>query len=232
MIRLEAIGDVGLLARCPDEETALRWAAAVRRSALPWMLDVVQAYTTVAVWPARERIALRAAWMALEAIAPLEGETLPGMLHRVPVCYERGPDLEAVAQQVGLGVDEVVRLHTAQPYTVYAIGFCPGFPYLGYLPEALCGIPRRRSPRLRVEAGSVGLTGRQTGIYTEPRPGGWALLGQTPLTLVEVATGYFPLRTGDRIQFVAIDLAEFNARVGQRLARAEPCPDVGDRVGC
>src|SRR5207253_10458487 len=99
----------------------------------------------------------------------------------------------------------------------YAIGFCPGFPYLGYLVPQLSGVPRLPAPRLRVEVGSVGLTGRQTGIYTEPRPGGWNLLGRTPLELVHVADGYFPLRTGHRVRFEAIDLPEFDRLAGKRL---------------
>jgi inhibitor of KinA len=217
-VRLEWIGDVGVMARCADEDTAARWAAAVRRAAPPWCLDVVQAYTAVAVYVEREGASLNEAWAWLEAIVPGEVPAAVGRTHTIPVCYELGPDLDAVARHIGQSADEVVRLHTAQPFTVYAIGFCPGFPYLGYLPEALCGVPRRESPRLRVEAGSVGLTGRQTGIYTEPRPGGWALVGQTPLTLVEVVSGFFPLRTGDRVQFVAIDRATFTALRGQRLA--------------
>jgi inhibitor of KinA len=122
-----------------------------------------------------------------------------------------------VAQATGLTAEEVVALHTSAEYTVYAIGFCPGFPYLGYLPEALCGVPRLPAPRLRVEPGSVGLTGRQTGIYTEARPGGWNLVGRTPLTLVDVSDGYFPLRTGDRVRFERVDEAEFHRLLGRRL---------------
>jgi inhibitor of KinA len=144
-------------------------------------------------------------------------EPPPGRLHRIPCCYELQLDLEGVARQTGLTPDEVVRLHTAAEYTVYAIGFCPGFPYLGYLPEPLCGVPRLPAPRLRVEAGSVGLTGRQTGIYTEARPGGWNIIGRTPLELVHVADGYFPLRTGDRVQFCRIDETTFRQMQGQRL---------------
>src|SRR5205085_6205630 len=112
------------------------------------------------------------------------------------------------------------RLHAAAEYTVYAIGFCPGFPYLGYLPPALSGVPRRAAPRLRVEAGSVGLTGRQTGIYTEVRPGGWNLIGRTPLELVHVGDADFPLRTGDRVRFDPIDIATFERLRGQRLCAA------------
>jgi inhibitor of KinA len=85
------------------------------------------------------------------------------------------------------------------------------------LPTALTGVPRLPAPRLRVEAGSVGLTGRQTGIYTEERPGGWNLIGRTPLELVRVADGYFPLRTGDRVKFEPIGAAEFERLRGRRL---------------
>src|SRR4029077_12780703 len=122
-------------------------------------------------------------------------------LQRIPCCYDFQLDLDRVARHTGLRPDDVIRLHSETVYTVYAIGFCPGFPYLGYLPAALCGVPRLPSPRLRVEPGSVGLTGRQTGIYPLERPGGWNLLGRTPLQLVDVAEGYFPLRAGDRVQF-------------------------------
>ncbi len=92
-----------------------------------------------------------------------------GRRHVIPCCYELGPDLARVAEQTGRASDGVIRLHAGTEYVVYAIGFCPGFPYLGYLPPELSGVPRLSTPRLRVEAGSVGLTGRQTGIYTEPR---------------------------------------------------------------
>jgi inhibitor of KinA len=123
-----------------------------------------------------------------------------------------------VARHIGQTTDDVIRLHTAGEYTVYAIGFCPGFPYLGYLPMELCGVPRLETPRLKVEPGSVGLTGRQTGIYTEARPGGWNLVGRTPLELVHFTDGYFPLRTGDKVHFERIDEAEFDRLCGKRLA--------------
>jgi inhibitor of KinA len=152
----------------------------------------------------------------LAAAAP-DGPPAEGRLHRIPCCYDFPLDLARVAGHTGLSADEVIRLHAAAEYTVYAIGFCPGFPYLGYLPEPLCGVPRLPTPRLRVEAGSVGLTGRQTGIYTEERPGGWNLVGRTPLELVNVRDGYFPLRTGDRVRFERIDEAEFRRLQGQRL---------------
>jgi inhibitor of KinA len=215
---VEPLGDQGVLARCGDESQATLWADAVRRLGAPWLLDVVQAYTTVAVFHDPQRISMSELLDLLSRLAPTtEVETVPARLHQIPCCYERGPDLARVAERTGLPADEVIRLHASVDYAVYAIGFCPGFPYLGYLPEALCGVPRLDSPRLRVERGSVGLTGRQTGIYTEVRPGGWNLVGQTPLVLVDVADGYFPLRTGDRVRFVRIDEAEYTRLEGQRL---------------
>ena len=217
MATLEPLGDQGVLARRDGEADATRWADAVRRAAPAWLLDVVQAYTTVAVFhdPARVDVVTAMDWLMSLAID--DSAMTPGRLLRIPCCYERGPDLAHVAGVVGVSGDEVIRLHGAVEYTVYAIGFCPGFPYLGYLPPELAGIPRLPSPRLRVEPGSVGLTGRQTGIYTEPRPGGWCLVGRTPLVLVDVVAGYFPLRTGDRVGFDRIDEDEFIRLEGRRL---------------
>jgi len=153
-----------------------------------------------------------AAWL----IDVVQGSIL-GRLHHIPCCYEMQLDLDRVSAHTGLATDDIIRLHTATEYTVYAIGFCPGFPYLGYLPAQLCGVPRLDQPRLRVAAGSVGLTGRQTGIYAEERPGGWNILGRTPLELVNVADGYFPLRVGDRVKFERIDESAYRNLEGERL---------------
>lgn len=219
MVSLQPLSDQAVLASFADEQGALGWAAAVRRLAPPWLVDVVQAYTTVAVYFDLDRFTYRAVsdWLRAEVGAAPPPDAAESRLHHIPCCYELQLDLERVSRHTGLAPEEVIRLHGSVEYTVYAIGFCPGFPYLGYLPERLSGVPRLESPRLRVEAGSVGLTGRQTGIYTEARPGGWNLLGRTPLQLVDVADGYFPLRTGDRVRFYAIDEAEFRRLEGRRL---------------
>jgi inhibitor of KinA len=216
-LRWEPLGDQAVLAYSPDEQAALAFATAVRSAKLPWCLDVVQAYTSVAVFYDLRNIDFFQAKAALERLPPLLQAAEAGKLHRIPCCYELGLDLERVAQHTLLTRDEIIALHTGAIYTVYAIGFCPGFPYLGYLPSALCGVPRLENPRLRLEAGSVGLTGRQTGIYTEVRPGGWNIIARTPLQLVDVADGYFPLETGDRVQFERIDEKTFNELRGRRL---------------
>jgi inhibitor of KinA len=213
------LGDQAVLAYLADEAAALRFAAAVRDCKEPWLVDVVQAYTSVAVYFDLDQMRFADVADRLRVLTDSsETESIcPGQLHQIPCCYDLGLDLKRVADKTGLSTAEVIRRHAAVPYTVYAIGFCPGFPYLGYLPPELCGVPRLPTPRLKVEAGSVGLTGRQTGIYTEERPGGWNLIGRTPLELVNVADGYFPLRTGDRVQFVPIGKAEFKKRRGARL---------------
>jgi inhibitor of KinA len=123
-----------------------------------------------------------------------------------------------VCEHTGLSADDAIRLHTGSEYTVCAIGFVPGFPYMGYLPNELCGVPRLASPRVRVEPGSVGLTGKQTGIYPLARPGGWNLIGRTPLVLVDPADGFFPLRVGDRARFERVDETRYRELEGERLS--------------
>jgi inhibitor of KinA len=216
---VQPLGDAAAMASCPDEVTAVRLAAAMRRAAPPWLIDVVGAYSTVAVFfdPDQTRFADVAEFLrVLSEQPPTPGEDV-GRLHLVPCCYALQQDLERVARHCGLPAAEVIRLHSGVEYTVYAVGFSPGFPYLGYLPDELCGVPRRETPRVRVPAGSVGLTGRQTGIYPQERPGGWNLIGRTPFQLVDVADGYFPLRVGDRVQFTAIEEVEYQRFLGGRL---------------
>lgn len=219
MLSLQPLGDQAVLASFAAESDALRWAAAVRRLAAPWLVDVVQAYRTVAVFFDLEQTTLVDVTHALDDLtqAGIPDVATETRVHEIPCCYDLQLDLPRVAETTGRTEEEVIRLHTTTEYTIYAIGFCPGFPYLGYLPAPLCGVPRLPAPRLRVEAGSVGLTGRQTGIYTEARPGGWNIIGRTPLELVCVAEGYFPLRTGDRVRFVRIDETTFRQLCGQRL---------------
>ena len=125
----------------------------------------------------------------------------------IPVVYgsEYGPDLEWIAGYHGIAPDEVIRLHTAHTYHVYMIGFMPGFPYMGELPKALI-MPRRETPRTVVPRGSVALAQGQTGIYSTQSPGGWQIIGRTPLTLFD--PGKWPpalLEMGDRVKFFAID---------------------------
>lgn len=205
-----SLGDQAVLAYCANEAHAARLAHTIRLRPPDWLLDIVIAYSSVAFYYDLQRIGYHAVTAWLKSLRIDELTDIPGRLLTIPCCYELGPDLDEVARARGLSVDEVIRLHTSVEYHVYAIGFCPGFPYLGYLPNELCGIPRLPSPRLRVEVGSVGLTGRQSGIYTLPRPGGWPIIGRTPMTLVDLKRGYFALQAGDRVRFETITPVQFS----------------------
>ena len=129
----------------------------------------------------------------------------------IPVWYdpEAGLDLPALASELHLSPDEIVALHSGTEYRVFMLGFKPGFPYMGTLPERLAA-PRLASPRTAVPAGSVAIAGRQTGIYSVRSPGGWRILGRTPLTLFDAQREEpFLLRAGDRVRFEPIDRTRF-----------------------
>ena len=223
-MRIVPLGDQAVLAYLPDEPAAVRFAAAVRAANPPWLLDVVPAYASAGVFFDPDAISVGAVIAELTAVRIDSSAVLnPKSEIRnpnwtIPVCYEFAPDMTRVCEQTGLSADDVIRLHAGTEYTVYAVGFVPGFPYLGYLPPELCGLGRLPTPRMRVEPGSVGLTGRQTGVYPLARPGGWNLIGRTPLTLVDVADGFFPLRVGDRVTFERIDDRRFRELEGERIA--------------
>jgi inhibitor of KinA len=136
--------------------------------------------------------------------------------HEIPVWYV-GEDLAEAASALGITPALLVQTHSDAVYRCAAVGFRPGFAYLGDLPPAIAGLPRRAEPRLRVEAGSLGITGRQTAVYPQSSPGGWWLIGRTPLTLVDVADDYFPIQAGDEVVFKPIEEAEFRSREGERL---------------
>lgn len=141
-----------------------------------------------------------------------------GRTIRIPVCYggEFGPDLASVASYHQINVEEVIKQHCAPKYLVYMLGFAPGFPFLGGLPEGLA-TPRRESPRLKIAAGSVGIAGKQTGVYPLQSPGGWQIIGRTPIDLFtpdrESPT---LLHAGDTIQFESITKDVYWARRGER----------------
>jgi inhibitor of KinA len=133
-------------------------------------------------------------------------------LVEIPVCYDKSlaPDLEFVANHAGLAINDVVQLHASVEYLVYFIGFTPGFPYLGELLDGLA-TPRLATPRLHVPGGSVAIGGKQTGIYSLPSPGGWRIIGRTPLKLFRPReTSTTLLEIGDHVTFRPISLQEFN----------------------
>ncbi len=209
--------------RHPDCAAVGPMVAALKALDDPRLGEIVPSYGSIMVM-AGKGTGIQALGEALQKV--LESNLLPietcGKTVRIPCCYEMGPDLEDSAKVLGLSPDRLVTLHSESVYTVFAIGFQPGFPYCGWLPQEISGMPRRNTPRLRVEPGSVGITERQTGIYPVASPGGWNLIGVTPCQLVDLEKEWFALKAGDRVQFVPIYEKEF-----QRLLKSPPESNPG-----
>ncbi|RDU38991.1 kinase inhibitor [Neobacillus piezotolerans] len=193
------------------------------RNLEPWIVEYIPAFTTVTVF-----------YDPVEVISKFRGisklpydivciqlkkllgkmsssqETLPRTVE-IPVCYggEMGPDLPFVAKHHGLSEEEVIHIHSSGDYSVYMIGFAPGFPFIGGMSEKIA-TPRRDSPRLKIPPRTVGIAGKQTGVYPIETPGGWQLIGRTPVELFrpedEPPT---LLRAGDKIKFIPISIEEY-----------------------
>lgn len=230
---MKPLGDSALIIEVGeqvDEATHARVQATWRwleQQALPGVTEIVPAYTTVTLF--YDPLGLGAAgappediagWLAqrtAQALAamPAVGTAKRGRLVEIPICYDAdfAPDLAVVAQARGLAPEEIIRLHQATDFLVYMLGFAPGFPYLGGLSEKL-SVPRRASPRPKVAAGSVGIIGTQCCIYPIETPGGWNLIGRTPLRLFrpELEPPVL-LQPGDRVRFRAIARERFDEEV-------------------
>lgn len=183
------------------------------------IVDLVPSYASLLVIfdldksePFAVRHKLRAALASLDAVDAGAGE-----LVTLPVYYdlESGPDLEAIAERGGISVDEVIEIHQQQEYRVYAIGFAPGFAYLGEVDERIAA-PRLATPRQKVPRGAVAIADRQTAVYPAVSPGGWNLIGLCPTRMFDPASDpSMPVKVGDRIRFSAIGRDEFLARGGE-----------------
>ena len=196
-------------------------AQRLRESHAVGVLDVVPAYTTLALHydpaalgagtpPYEALVEIIDAWLKTQTAATPP----PGDLIDIPVCYGGafGEDLEALAQTRNLSVEEVIAIHSGATYHVHMLGFVPGFAYLGGL-DARLATPRRDTPRPRVPAGSVAIAGEQTGIYPMDIPGGWQIIGRTPLQLFKPdAMPPCLLNAGDTVRFLPISVQEFEAR--------------------
>ncbi len=190
----------------------------------PAVLEWVPAYTTLTVHfdvsgPVDAVQAAAAPLLALACrAAPL---SQPGRRWCLPVCFDAdfAPDLQDLAQARGLSVDAAVALLTSTPFRVYMLGFQPGFPYMGGLPAAL-DMPRRSSPRTAVPERSVAVAGRMCAVYPWRSPGGWHLVGRTPLRLFDAQDTAAPawLQAGDEVRWVAIDRSRFQALEAQHAA--------------
>jgi KipI family sensor histidine kinase inhibitor len=200
-----------------------RLATRLGKAQISGVLEWIRSYCALGVIYDPLEIGYRALVEELDRLSELETELTPESTRRleIPVAYgaEFGPDLVFVAEYHGLAPEQVIALHTGAVYRVYMIGFTPGFPYLGGLPPIL-HTPRLPDPRLEVPAGSVAIGGQQTGIYPISSPGGWRIIGRTPLHLFDVRSSRPALlEPGDEITFRAISREEFNAWQAETQAR-------------
>lgn len=220
MTRIVAAGDSVLIVELEERIApeinahAIALASAVERAAISGVRDVVTTYRSVAVYfdPLRTDYDALCARLEREAGATTSSVAEARPPIEVPICYggELGPDLDAVAAFAGISSDEVVAVHAAAIYRVFMLGFVPGFAYMGTV-DARIAAPRHSTPRVRVPLGSVGIAGVQTGIYPAETPGGWQLIGRTPLKPFDAARPEpFLFRAGDHVRFAAIDRPAFD----------------------
>ncbi|QRY81508.1 5-oxoprolinase subunit PxpB [Pseudomonas sp. PDNC002] len=224
MIRLEPFGATALLITLAEQADAAlplriaRLAERLQSELGAALTDCVPGWTTLLLHYDLLRIdpaQLQRRVQAALANWPAEcGELHAGRLHEIGVWYA-GEDLAEVARLCGLTAAQVIDLHASRDYRVGAIGFAPGFAYLGELDERLA-LPRRATPRTRVPAGSLAIAERQTAVYPQASPGGWHLLGRTAQRLFDAhREPPCPLAVGDRVRFVPIDEAAFRATGGE-----------------
>ncbi len=179
-------------------------------------IESVPAYGSLTVYFSENISATAVRLLLSELIArvadTIDSSSTPGRKISIPVCYDPslGVDLPWVSSHLNLSVDEIISLHTSVAYRVYMIGFIPGFPYMGTLPKQL-EVPRKQTPSLKIPMGSVAIAGKQTGIYPAEVPGGWQVIGRTPLKMFDPSTSPCSfLNAGDLVQFNPITLNAFN----------------------
>jgi inhibitor of KinA len=219
--RIAAAGDSALLIEFPAHldptvnEAAIALGRAVEQRVHGGLRDVVVGYCSVTLY--FDPLQVDPVWLESEVRRAADSvHGVPDTVVRdaidVPVCYggEFGPDLAEVAAFGRCEADEVIALHAAAEYRVYLLGFVPGFPYMAEV-DARIAKPRRATPRTAVPAGAVAIAGRQTGIYPLVTPGGWNIIGRTPVRLFDVARPEpFLFRAGDRVRFRRITRVEFD----------------------
>lgn len=229
--RLETTGMNSLMVRLFDtiEEDNMPWIlaadSALRKTFGAALTELVPSYTTLLVEYDCASMTLADARVcvmdALEALQPAPSDA--GQQHTIDVWYDEsvGPELPRLAERAGLSVDEVIERHCGHDYRVFALGFTPGYGFMGLVDETLA-TPRLKTPRRKVAAGSVAIADRQTAVYPLLSPGGWNIVGRSTVTLFDRnREGYSLLHPGDRVRFRAITREQFEAQGGDTTPLAE-----------
>lgn len=218
-IRILTAGDSALLIEFGKEinpETNRKITALVqlmREQHIEGIVDVIPAFCSLLINYDPRVLSYEELKERMEHLLKMETKTeaTRKRIFEIPVCYggEYGPDIENIAEHAGLSVEEVIKIHSSKDYLIYMLGFLPGFTYLGGLDERI-HTPRLASPRLKIRAGSVGIGGSQTGIYPLDSPGGWQLMGMTPVRTYDPERQTpILVEAGDYIRFIPIDEEEF-----------------------
>ncbi len=183
-------------------------------NSLTEVLETVPAYASLAVYfDMMNCTSQHIQSLVLNNVSALKTQDLQAKTWVIPVCYDRtfGLDHDRFWEQCKIDISQIIELHTGQSFTVYMRGFQPGFLYLGTLPKEL-NLPRLENPRSKVEAGSVGIANDQTGIYPLESPGGWNIIGRTPIKLFDLDnTDPTPIKQGDKVRFEPIDLLAYHS---------------------
>jgi inhibitor of KinA len=220
MMKIEPLGDTAILVSLGNEineavhKQIYRFMAQLSIEKIDGIVEWVPAYTTVAIYYRPEFISFERLRALIEKALKTSSHSPErvSIVYEIPVLYggEAGPDLSYIASFHHLTEEEVIALHSGQEYLIYMMGFVPGFPYLGGLPAKLA-VSRLEHPRPKVQAGSVGIGGNQTGIYPSEVPSGWRILGTTPVKLFDITQPAPTLfSAGNYIKFYSIDRDEFD----------------------
>lgn len=231
MLHYHPLGDQGIQIVFSDqtESTVIRQIRSLMnllddQNHLP-VIECVPAYTTLSIYYDAMKINYNEVVNQLRQLTSklTEVDQMDCYVVEIPICYggDYGPDLEDVASHSQLTNEEVISIHTSKPYLIFMLGFSPGFPYLGGMSEKIA-TPRLSTPRTRVPGGSVGIAGGQTGVYPMESPGGWRIIGRTPLRLYDPdAKQPILLQAGDYIRFVSIDQETFTD-LENRISNKQP----------
>ena len=204
-----------------DINTRIRaFDEALAEEQIDGVYETVPTYCSLTIHYAPERIRYEELKGRLEALLAVshKAQKLNTIVMEIPVVYggEYGPDLETVAAHNGMSTEDVIRIHSGAEYLIYMLGFTPGFSYMGGMDESIA-TPRLKTPRVLIPAGSVGIAGKQTGIYPIDSPGGWQLIGRTPVKLYDAHRDTpILLDAGLHVKFIPIDEAEYK-RIETRI---------------
>ena len=229
-IRILTAGDSALLIEFGKDinpETNRKITALVqlmREQHIEGIVDVIPAFCSLLINYDPRVLSYEELKERMEHLLKMETKTeaTRKRIFEIPVCYggEYGPDIESISEHAGLSVEEVIKIHSSKDYLIYMLGFLPGFTYLGGLDERI-HTPRLASPRLKIRAGSVGIGGSQTGIYPLDSPGGWQLMGMTPVRTYDPERQTpILVEAGDYIRFIPIDEEEF-LRIQELVEKGE-----------